>query len=549
MDTARHDAAMRMPLPSWIALLPLVLALHCAAQEPAPAPFPASPSTETRAAAAGWGKGTWLDQHERCKATARHGGIDLVLLGDSITQGFGGPSREVSQPAGDALASVLGAWRTANMGISGDGVSHVLWRLQNGALDGLDPRFVALLIGTNDLSRGDAPQHVADGIAACVREIRRRVPHAIVVVEPPIPRGKQRGDAMRKQTDETLRLVRARCHDDPMATVLDLAPTFVDENGELVAKLFAGDLLHLSADGYRAWAMQLRDTMATLDATRVRHVAFVAGDDEYRSEESLPMLAAIAARELGVRTTICLPRDADGKVDPSCRTHIDNLRAIDSADALVLFTRFRTLPDDELRRIVDHAAMGRAMIGFRTSTHAFLYPDDSPHRDTNDAWPRATSGQQWIAHHGHFDDGKAPLTDVAFAEGSNAHPILCGVSPFAAFSWLYHVEGGGDSLQGPVEALLRGRALRSGLADEDRFPRMQPVAWTKVTQREHGEQRVFFTTLGHPYDFRAEPMRRMCLQAIAWALRREDSIPANGMRCEPASPFEPSNSGMGAHRR
>jgi type 1 glutamine amidotransferase len=246
---------------------------------------------------------------------------------------------------------------------------------------------------------------------------------------------------------------------------------------------------------------------------------------------------------------VCLPRNTDGVVDPSCKKHIDNLPAIDSADALVLFTRFRELPDDELRRITDHASLGRAMLGFRTSTHAFLYPEGSTHRDTNDAWPRATFGQKWITHHGHFDDGKAPLTDVAIDAPAKAHPILRGVAPFAAFSWLYHVDGGGDALQQPCEILLRGTALRSGHEDQQRFPRTQPVAWTKVTQREDREQRVFFTTLGHPYDFREEPMRRMCLQAIAWALRRDDSIPENGMRCEPASPFLPSNSGMGAHRR
>ncbi|MEY2714045.1 MAG: hypothetical protein RIT24_388 [Planctomycetota bacterium] len=528
----------------------LWLACALAAQEAPTKAFPAHPSHEDRAAAAGWGKGTWLDQHARCKATARRGGIDLVLLGDSITQGFGGPTREVSQPAGNTLVRELGAWRTANMGISGDGVSHVLWRLQNGALDGLDPRFVAMMIGTNDLSRGESPTFVADGIAACVREIRTRVPHAIVVVEPPIPRGKDRSDGMRSKTDETTKLVRERCGNDALVSVLDLAPTFCDADGALLANRFAGDLLHLSADGYRAWAATLREELLRLDARRQRHVAFVAGDDEYRSEETLPMLAALAARELGVRTTVCLPRNAEGAIDPSCKTHIDNLPAIDSADALVLFTRFRELPDDELRRITDHAALGRAMVGFRTSTHAFLYPEGSPHRDKNDAWPRATFGQKWITHHGHFDDGKAPLTDVAIDEGAKGHPILRGVAPFAAFSWLYHVDGGGDSLEQPCEILMRGTALRSGHQDQQRFPRTQPVAWTRALPRDGGEkQRVFFTTLGHPFDFREPSMRRMCLQAIAWLLQREGEVPQEGMRCEPAAPFDPSPSGVGAHRR
>lgn len=87
------------------------------------------------------------------------------------------------------------------------------------------------------------------------------------------------------------------------------------------------------------------------------------------------------------------------------------------------------------------------------------------------------------------------------------------------------------------------------LADETKWPRTQPVAWTREDPRGGGEGRVFFTTLGHPFDFREESMRRLSLQGLAWALGKEDAIPPAGLdvRLEPA--FEPSNSGIGGHRR
>lgn len=262
------------------------------------------------------------------------------------------------------------------------------------------------------------------------------------------------------------------------------------------------------------------------------------------------MLADLTHRALGVRTTVCLPRAADGSVDPLRLDHVDNLRHLDSADLMVLFTRFRALPEDELRPIVDHAARGLPMVGFRTATHAFAYPGDGPNARMNADWPREHFGQRWISHHGHFDDGREPLTDTAVADGAAGHPVLRGVTPFAAYSWLYHVQGGGDTLHDVAQVLLVGTPRKSGLADTQRFPRVQPVAWTREPRLPDGRtQRVFFTTLGHPYDFREQAARRLALQGIAWALGREAAIPPEGMPADPAEPWEPSNSGVGGHRK
>lgn len=535
----------------WLLAASLALAPAAAQQQPAaePASVVAVPSGETRAAAAGWGKGTWLDQHERCVATARAGGIDLVLLGDSITQGWGGPTRSVGTIATDQARAQLGGLRTANMGISGDRTQHVLWRVRNGTVDGLDPRWLVLTIGTNNLSAGDDPADIVRGVAACVAELRARLPHTHLVVSAPHPRGKTSDDAQRLRGRELAQLLAGLALPDN-ASFLDPAPTFTGTDGSLVAGLFAGDALHLQPTGYEAWGRLLRAHIDQLEPRRQRHIVFVAGDEEYRSEESLPMLAGLTRRALGVRTTVCLPRAADGSVDPLRLDHVDNLRNLDSADLMVLYTRFRALPDDELQPIVDHAARGLPMVGFRTATHAFAYPGDGPHARMNAAWPREQFGQRWIAHHGHFDDGREPLTDVALAPSAAGHPVLRGVAPGAAWSWLYHVEGSRDELHDVAQRLLTGTPRKSGLADTQRFPRQQPVAWTREPKRVDGAtQRVFFTTLGHPYDFREPWMRRLALQGIAWALGMESAIPEAGLPADPVEPYDPPNSGVGGHRR
>ena len=280
------------------------------------------------------------------------------------------------------------------------------------------------------------------------------------------------------------------------------------------------------------------------------HVVFIAGDEEYRSEESLPLLASILAQDHGVRTTVLYSLDAEGHIDPNALDNIPGTDVLATADMLVLFTRFRALPNEQLAPILEFAKTGRPVVGFRTATHAFRYPeDDLEHAPLNNAWPRQLFGQRWITHHGHFDDGKLPLTRVEPAEDS-AHPILRGVTPFDAYSWLYHVEGGGDSLSGEPTPLAIGTTLKSYHAERhDRFPASNPVAWIYENDPTSGRpSRVFFTTLGHPYDFRSESCQRLIVQGLLWALGREATIPAAGITIRPTDDWRPPNSGIGNFR-
>lgn len=288
---------------------------------------------------------------------------------------------------------------------------------------------------------------------------------------------------------------------------------------------------------------------AASSAQSTPHVVFVTGDEEYRSEESMPMLAGILERDYGFRVTVLYSVDSLGFINPNRADNIPGLEALDSADLMVLFLRYRALPEDQRRHILDFAESGRPMVGFRTTTHAFLHKDDPALALLNEDWPRRVFGQKWITHHGHFDDGAAPLTEVDLLPWQTGHPILRGVSPFQAYSWLYHVEGGDHQLYGDCRLLLTGRSLRSSHEQEgrlDQFPLVNPVAWTKSYTGSAGiSARVFFTTLGHPYDFREESMRKLALNGILWALGREDLIGPAGADAAFAAPYEPNNSGFG----
>ena len=103
------------------------------------------------------------------------------------------------------------------------------------------------------------------------------------------------------------------------------------------------------------------------------HVVFVTGDEEYRSEESMPMLAKILDKTHGFRVSVCYAVDPDGSINPDNLTNIAGLEALDDADLMVMFTRFRKLPDAQLERITRYAESGKPMMGFRTATHAFKY--------------------------------------------------------------------------------------------------------------------------------------------------------------------------------
>lgn len=273
-----------------------------------------------------------------------------------------------------------------------------------------------------------------------------------------------------------------------------------------------------------------------------KHVVWIAGDEEYRSEESLPELARIVERLPGVRCTVLHSRDPiSGAIDPNASHSIPGLEALESADLVVLLIRFRDLPDADMRHFVDYVERGQPIVALRTSTHAFRIGTDRKYSrysfDATDeiapGWDggfgRKILGETWIAHHGEHGvegtRGRLP----AEVDPARAHPILRGIADGAIFdpSDVYSVrlplpEGCTPIVFGEVTATLSPDA--SATSERAKNDPMMPIAWTRVLHSAHGQQRIFTTTLGSSQAFLHEASRRLLVNACLWALGREDEI-------------------------
>ncbi|XVJ58091.1 MAG: ThuA domain-containing protein [Tepidisphaera sp.] len=232
------------------------------------------------------------------------------------------------------------------------------------------------------------------------------------------------------------------------------------------------------------------------------HVVFIAAEDEYRSEVTLASLAK-DAQARGWATTLLT--SAPDQSNPS---NIPGLEALDRADLIVIYLRFRTLPAEQVAHLDRYLKRGGPIVGLRTSTHAFAYPQGHPLEEWNGFGERVL-GAPWIRHFGHDS-----TTDVTHAPGAANDPLLKGVEPaFHVRSWLYDLEG---RFPPPgARILLMGQSCD---AQSRQVPsrRPSPVAWTRETP---WNGRVFMTTLGHPEDFESPSFRALLRNGMDWALR------------------------------
>jgi len=185
--------------------------------------------------------------HEEKLAEAKAGNIDFVMIGDSITYAW---SRYP-----DAFKDT----KMLNLGFPGDRTQNVLWRIQHGALDGISPRLVTLLIGTNHAHEPrkthtpDTPEDIFTGIQAVVAEVRARLPEAKIVVFSIFPRNAgPENDRVNAVNAMLPQLV-----DQKHVFHADINAAFLDKNGAQNKELFGRDLLHLNPEGYEAWAKAL----------------------------------------------------------------------------------------------------------------------------------------------------------------------------------------------------------------------------------------------------------------------------------------------------
>jgi lysophospholipase L1-like esterase len=187
----------------------------------------------------------WLKRHEAFLERAKKGDVGVLFLGDSITQGWGGGGKEVWKERWDPL-------KAANFGISGDRTEHVLWRITEGKeLEGIQPRAVVLMIGTNNM-KGNKADEIAAGITAIVKELRQRLPETKVLLLGIFPRSAQPTDQVRDKIKDVNKQI-AKLDDGRHVRYLDIGEKFLEPDGTL-SKDVMPDYLHLSAKGYKIWA-------------------------------------------------------------------------------------------------------------------------------------------------------------------------------------------------------------------------------------------------------------------------------------------------------
>lgn len=234
-------------------------------------------------------------------------------------------------------------------------------------------------------------------------------------------------------------------------------------------------------------------------------VVFVTGDHEYSSEETMPVIAAALEKDYGMKTIVL-----KASPDYNSEENIPGLEALKQADLAVFFLRWRRLPPEQLAYIDAYLKSGKPVMGFRTTTHAFHFPEGHPSEKWNafgEFALNAPPGWGGAAKHTHY--GHESSTDVYVIPEQANNPMLTGVATnFHVRSWLYRVLP-----DYPVKGstwLLMGKAV-----NPDKEAIENPVAWTG-TNSFGG--RVFMTTLGHPEDFTQEPFQRLVINAVHYEL-------------------------------
>ncbi|EEF58668.1 ThuA domain-containing protein [Pedosphaera parvula] len=260
-----------------------------------------------------------------------------------------------------------------------------------------------------------------------------------------------------------------------------------------------------------------------------KHIVFLSGDEEYRSEEGLPQLAKILAVREGFKCTVLFAiNPKDGTIDPTNTKSLPGAEALDSADAVVMLLRFRQWPDAQMKHFVDAYLAGKPIIALRTSTHAFSYDKDStsPYAKytwNGSAWPggfgKQVLGETWVAHHGAH---KKEATRGIIEDSVKEDVILRGVSDIFGTTDVYTANPPADA-----RILVRGQVLTGmnptdGPVQGKKNEPMQPVVWTRLHKNEAGKtNKILCTTMGAATDLQNEGLRRLLVNAVFWGLGME----------------------------
>jgi len=196
--------------------------------------------------------GGWKQLHDSFLARAKQKeGVNLLFLGDSITQGWNGPQQ--------VWERYYRPRNVANFGIGGDRTQHVLWRIENGEVDGIHPKVVVLMIGTNNMGANSADE-IADGIKAIVKKLHEKLPETKVLLLGVFPRGERPDDPVRDKVKAVNEKIAKLDDGGKSVKYLDIGPRFMSEDGTISTAIMP-DFLHLTQKGYRVWADAMEPTL------------------------------------------------------------------------------------------------------------------------------------------------------------------------------------------------------------------------------------------------------------------------------------------------
>lgn len=192
--------------------------------------------------------------HQNFVKVAKEGKAQLVFLGDSITAGWNGQK--------EIWGKTFGSYTPANFGIGGDRTQHVLWRITNGELDGIKPKAVVLMIGTNNVGN-DSAEGIAKGVTEIVKTIRAKQPQARILLLAVFPRGEKASPNPGRDKLKQVNAIIAKLDDGKNIHFLDIGDKFLQPDGSLTKEIMP-DFLHLSAAGYQIWADAISPKLAEL---------------------------------------------------------------------------------------------------------------------------------------------------------------------------------------------------------------------------------------------------------------------------------------------
>lgn len=282
---------------------------------------------------------------------------------------------------------------------------------------------------------------------------------------------------------------------------------------------------------------------------RGKHIVFLAGDHEYRSEESLPALARILARNHGFKCTVLFNIDPDSGEIVAGNSHIPGMEALDSADLAVVFLRFQALPQEQMRHFDAYLSRGGPIVGLRTATHAFKIKDNEPYpkysydyqgADYHLGFGHQVLGQTWV---GHYGTNHRQSTRISLQPDNQSHPILRGVNDV----WVQAGGYVGKPVDGEILTVAQPLNGMSPDAPPDMTKPPQPSEWTRTYQSPAGKTaRVFTSLYGTSEDITNAGYRRLLVNGCFWALGLEQAITPD-LNIDFVGPFQPNTFGNQTH--